>query len=205
MWLVEGGVALPNGYFKRNIMLDEDDIKNFRDQYGNRDIYITTWKYDSMPQAQAKIIGDLYFDLDSNDINHALYDAQLLCTFLSDRFGLPIGDIKLYFSGSKGIHVIVPHQLFNLQPHENLNMVYRIIAEEAMNDVEHKTIDLAIYDKRRLFRLPNSINGKTGLYKIPVSFDEVTSLCANDIKDMAHTPRATTYTVPTINYRAMEL
>lgn len=38
------------------------------------------------------------------------------------------------------------------------------------------TIDTAIYDRVRLFRCPNTRHGKTGLYKIPVSFWEITAV-----------------------------
>ena len=50
-------------------------------------------------------------------------------------------------------------------------------------------LDKNIYDARRLFRIPNTINSKTGLYKIPLTIQEIRHLNLTGIQEIAHEPR----------------
>src|SRR5208337_1970619 len=52
-----------------------------------------------------------------------------------------------------------------------------------------KTVDLKVYDKRRLWRLPNSQHQKSQLYKIPLTHKELESLTMEQIKALAVKPR----------------
>jgi len=54
----------------------------------------------------------------------------------------------------------------------------------------HGTVDTRIYDNRRLFRVPRSIHQETGLYKTPLTFDELNALSRNEILRLAEKPRA---------------
>lgn len=203
-WLVEGGTSLRNGFFKRNIIMNENEVNSFRFKYDNIDVYITAWKYDHREQKTAKIIGDLYFDFDSQNLDHVRADAIKAIEFITTQLRVPSSQIRLYFSGSKGVHIIVPYQTLNITPHENLNLVYRIIAEEIWeNWCPYKTIDLAIYDKKRLFRMPNSINSKTGLYKIPITINELKELDWDTIKRLAIEPRVVKHEEPRLSYQCM--
>jgi len=47
------------------------------------------------------------------------------------------------------------------------------------------TLDLSIYDKMRLWRVPNTINGKSGLYKIPLTVEELLQSDLTAIKALA--------------------
>jgi replicative DNA helicase len=82
-------------------------------------------------------------------------------------------DVRLYFSGAKGFHIGVPAQTFGVEPHEHLSKAFKILARRLAEQAA-VTIDGAVYDTTRLWRLPNTVNGKTGLYKIPVDVREFT-------------------------------
>jgi hypothetical protein len=54
-------------------------------------------------------------------------------------------------------------------------------------------VDYAVYDKVRLWRIPNTINSKSGLYKIPLSIYELFSLTIPEIQELAKAPREGTF------------
>jgi hypothetical protein len=56
--------------------------------------------------------------------------------------------------------------------------------------------DTAIYDRTRLWRSPNTINGKGNLYKIPLTHDELMNLPLDQIKKLACRPRTVAYAAP---------
>ena len=51
-----------------------------------------------------------------------------------------------------------------------------------------KCIDTGIYDYRRLFRVPNTINTKTGLYKVPIMFKDLINMSYEDLLEYASRP-----------------
>lgn len=176
-----GGVYTINGSkcFGRNIRVDVDKInESIRDKFNNTDIYSTTFSYDTIDQNDSDLIGPLYLDLDgdinSNEsYNQVKQDTILAISYLTSVLKVPLEYIKIYFTGSKGFHIIVPHTVFGLTPSKDLNMKYKKIANDIKGYTLYKSIDIRIYDKKRLIRLPHSINGKTGLYKVPLIYQQL--------------------------------
>src|SRR5699024_6359870 len=66
----------------------------------------------------------------------------------------------------------------------------------ALADAAGVLIDSSVYDHQRLFRLPNSRHARTGLYKRYLSHDELLSLDAERIRDLARHPAG--FDVPVI-------
>ena len=84
------------------------------------------------------------------------------------ELGVEENKLQIFFSGNKGFHLIIPAELFGIKPSKNLNKIYRKMAKSFCEKIQNKTLDLGIYDRRRLLRIPNSINSKANLYKIPL-------------------------------------
>jgi hypothetical protein len=61
------------------------------------------------------------------------------------------------------------------------------MAERIAETTSNQTMDFKVYDRRRLFRVPNSIHHKTGLYKVPLSLDELKNLPLDKIQEKAKT------------------
>ena len=97
--------------------------------------------------------------------------------------------VQIYFSGSKGFHILVEPEVFGIEPRQNLNEQYKTIASELNKQTIYKTIDVRIYDRRRLFRFPNSINAKTGLYKVPIRQKDLRGITIEKIQEYASEPR----------------
>jgi DNA primase large subunit len=65
--------------------------------------------------------------------------------------------------------------------------------------------DTSVYTNRRLWRLVNSINSKSGLYKVPISQKELLHLSADNIMKLAEQPRSEEFLVTaTPNRQAIE-
>lgn len=166
-----------NGVFKRNILIESSKKEETLNKYDFTDTYSTIYSYDNKNQDLANVIAPLYIDLDINDLekdyDKLRKDVLLLIRKLKTVFHLQDDNIQIFFSGSKGYHLIIPYQVFGIQPSRDLNDKYKLIATELKSYTITKSIDTRIYDSKRLFREPNTINTKTGLYKVYMTLDQV--------------------------------
>ena len=162
----------------------EEVIKEFREKYGHTDVFTSVYKYDNEDIRNAKQIAPLYFDLDGQ---YALDDLKELLSFLLEH-RCPDQAIRIYYSGSKGFHLEVPFEALNIDPDQELNKIYEVIVKSIKKNTHLPSLDTGIYDVVRLWRLPNSINPKSGLFKIPLTFEEI-ALSLDEIKELAKIPR----------------
>lgn len=126
-------------------------------------------------------------DVDSTDLSVSLDRTRRIVDYLLSK-DVPEQDLKVSFSGAKGFHVCLASTLFDLAPMEGLDQVYKVMARILSKDME-VDIDPTIYDAMRLFRLENSLNQKSGLYKIPLTVEELFTLTVDEIKELAKQPR----------------
>ena len=202
--LVEFG-GLRNNYFRRNIYYEigsnyNEQVQSFKQEYNNTDIYNTIYSYDSTNIEDSSLLGPFYLDYDSEDIDNEFYiirrEVYQTIKYLERVWNIPNNMICLYFSGAKGFHIVVPHEIVGIAPDKNLNIKYKKIAQLIVKECNLTHLDISIYDKRRLFRIPNSINSKTGLFKIPLSLDVLMKNDFNHIKQMAMQPNDVKYDTP---------
>jgi len=143
----------------------------------------------------------VWFDIDRDDLSDAQTDAARLVEYLTQTpadsdsdSGLIVPDtesILIFFSGSKGFHVGVPVAVFGdeVKPGKEFPGRYKAAALEIARRAGIE-VDKSVYDRQRLFRCPNSKHGKSGLYKIPLSYWEVTTtLSVAEIRQWAQRPR----------------
>lgn len=174
-------------------MLTLDTFKEFRKGYLESSIYATAYRYNNPDIRQADMIGDLYIDFDVDEIganfDQLKDDIFRTLAALKALFGIDQGSIQLYFSGGKGFHLTIPSEVLGIQPDPELNMIFKHIAEDLSKLIRHGTIDTRIYDKVRLFRVPNSKHQETGLYKVPVTLAELREGTFESLSALAATPR----------------
>lgn len=182
-----------NGVFKRNIIVDYSQKHKAIKQHNFSDTYSTIYKYDNKIQDGANIIAPLYIDLDIDDLEKDFEklrrDVLLLCRRLKTLFNLTEDNIQLYFSGSKGFHIIVPYTVFGIEPCRDLNDKYKLIALELKSYTITKSVDTRIYDSKRLFREPNTVNTKTNLYKVPITLEQIRNISYQDLIAYANQPK----------------
>lgn len=159
-------------------------IEEFSGKHNNTDIFTSVFKYDDQEIRKAKQTGPLYFDLDGQ---YAQSDLSALIDFITQH-KCPLSSVQIYYSGSKGFHLEIPFEALSIEADQKLNKIYEIITKEIKSIIHGPSVDTNIYDAVRLWRLPNSINSKSGLYKIPLTLEEI-ELQLNDIRELAKTPR----------------
>lgn len=143
-------------------------------------------KYD--PKVEEDYICDLYFDLDSDEnLNYALSDARKLLDYYSTTFNVETG-IRFWFSGNRGFHVTINHELYHAEPSDYLVKIWRIVAQNLANKLSLSTFDHSVYTKRRQWRMVNSKHFKSGLYKIEL-YPEELMYNVDKIRELAKEPR----------------
>jgi hypothetical protein len=137
-------------------------------------------------------IAPLYFDLDyKSDPAVSQADAVKLIDFFMHELEVAETDISLYFSGSKGFHILIDHQALGIEPGADLHKIYKHTASYLIHRLELKALDLAVYTHHRMLRLPNSLHSGTRKFKIELSLEELRTLTLEQIKDKASMPRQT--------------
>jgi len=90
---------------------------------------------------------------------------------------------QAYFSGS-GYHLILSGELFNFKPGNDLPFIVKQTVKKMIPD-----IDASIYMRTGIYRLQHTPNQKTGLYKIPLTRNEVMNNNPEEIFELAKTAR----------------
>jgi hypothetical protein len=110
--------------------------------------------------------------------------------------------IRLYYSGRKGIHLLVPAQVLGIEPQSDLHRVLRAAAGSIKEATASETLDLKIYDRRRLFRMPQSIHEVSKRFKIPLLAEEVARMSEDEIIQLSSGPRRIHWPAPVKNSTA---
>lgn len=130
----------------------------------------------------------ILFDIDrENDLEGARKDALALISHLQSEYGLSPDDLWIWFSGSKGFHIAIINNTFgDLGMRDGMGEAIKRAATELAGPVK---LDPVIYEDHRIIRVQNSVNAKTGLYKIEISHEELIINSIDDIKELAKAPR----------------
>jgi hypothetical protein len=141
----------------------------------------------------------LPLDLDAHppaELADALDLARRLYRLLVERWDVPASAVHAYFSGAKGFHVLVDTRAFGrVAPARDLHRVFsrlRLQILRALPDAARPLFDLAIGDKVRLLRLPNTRHATSGLYKVALSPEELFTCSIPAIQALARAPRPLT-------------
>lgn len=150
-------------------------------------------------------IAPLYFDLDfPANPEVAQADAIKITDYFMAELGLQESDIWVYFSGSKGFHILISTGALKIEARPDLHKIYKHIAsflrqrlgesyfdstEKKDKIIPLKSVDYQVYTCPRMLRLPNSVHSKTRLYKIELTIRELKTLTLAEIKALAEKPR----------------
>lgn len=155
----------------------------------------------------------LYFDIDNDtDQGKSLEMAKDFCMMLYNMLNINPNDLFITFSGGKGFHIGIPQNLFGgfgirKDMADRINVLaVRVLMECFEVTMEHiqqvaaesykatskrifNDMDLSIYNPNRIFRVINSRHAKSGLYKIGLTYEEISTLTIDQIKSLAKEPR----------------
>jgi KaiC/GvpD/RAD55 family RecA-like ATPase len=103
------------------------------------------------------------------------------------KLRIPANSIRIYFSG-RGFHIELHKDLFNFTPSPRLPYLYQ---QWVIDNIGHQ-VDESIYSRGRLFRVANTKNEKSGLYKIELHPTEALNYEYSRIVEMASVNREIT-------------
>lgn len=183
-------VRVAKGLEDKGKLVPIDDLDNHVSVTDGKDYYRSLFNYTDKHLAQFKEKGSvagitdvttnmLFFDFDSElDVDKAKNDAIELVARLALQ-GIKSDQINVYFSGRKGFSVEID-----------------ILEELSVQDLKRicinlgaglLTLDSQIYNASRILRVPFTKHNKSGLFKIPLTVDELSSLSMQQIYNLAET------------------
>lgn len=131
--------------------------------------------------------GPLYFDIDcKEDLRLAIESGQNLVDKLVE-LGVPKHGVKIFASGSKGLHVTVDQKYFSAgRPIKGLPLVYKVMAKE----LYVPGMDFQVYSCGRgnAFRVQN-VQRDDGNYRVPILYEELADLTSKAYKELTKQPR----------------
>lgn len=167
------------------------DISSIIKKNPRKDFYLSLFRYEDEHLQHFQQTGSvkgitglktqrLVWDFDSKiDIELARKDTIELLARLVES-GVPEEKLKVYFSGNKGFGVEVDiNESLNRQ--EFVNIQFGLAGDLG-------SFDTTINNDSRIIRVPLTQHPESGLYKIPLSLDELASLSIEEIKEEAETP-----------------
>ena len=112
--------------FTRGIFVPEDIANKYLlVNTNNVGIFKTTFTYSSCDQDSSKLLGDFYIDFDSEDYKKVKEDVIGVLAYFKVVFSIDYSDIQIYYSGNKGIHLIIPKEVLGIKPHKELNLIFK--------------------------------------------------------------------------------
>ncbi len=166
------------------------ELLEWRNSHRNGNGHLTVAGYDG--PALATFL-PLDFD-DEKNPGRALVTVRRALGILHERYSVPVESVRCYYSGAKGFHVEVPSGAFGgFEPSQHIASRLRQLVQILFPAADRISCDRAIYEKLRLWRWPNTRHGKTGLYKVPLTGDEILTLTLDQIRMLAKAPRMVDY------------
>ena len=180
---------------KRGVLIPKEELaKHINGIPLYRSMYV--YKQDAVDYADAhnnslrsyygeRAIDNILIDIDreQNTDDFTLKKCQSIVFSLKEDLDLQEHSFRVFFSGS-GYHIVIPNSVFNFPPSEELPFVVKDTIIKLFPDV-----DPMVYMRTGLYRVAHTLNKKTELYKVPLTYGEVMSLSWQKIHDLAKTPR----------------
>jgi hypothetical protein len=129
-------------------------------------------------------VGDLVFDLDSQDPDLALQDLRTLVARLQDDHGVSPAQLQYFFTGQKGFHLIIPAPIIGSQDGDQfLPLAYKQLAKDLAQDLSTWDRSLYCMGRGKMFRIPN-VQRSNGFHKIPLHPNDLDPDFGATISDM---------------------
>lgn len=187
--------AITKGLSGVRILVPESEVLqelyDLQSKDSNKDYYISIFKYNqkhfddykktkTLSGVNDNTSNSIVFDFDdAENVDNAKKDTMTLVGRLVQK-GFKLDDINISFSGNKGMHVEINTDAeFTQQQLVN-------IRSSLAGDLA--TTDPKIKDTQRILRAPLTKHNSSGLFKIPITFEELTKLTVKEIQTLAKDP-----------------
>lgn len=165
----------------------ESVIKN-----ANKDYYVSLYTYNdshkkileekgTLAGVEDTVTNRLFFDFDDkNNVENARQDTIITANRLLEK-GIDENAINVYFTGNKGFSIEVAIDEY-ITPSR-----FGAIVDSVSSDLA--SFDTVVREANRIVRIPNTKHNSSGLYKIPLTPEELINLSVDEIKALAVKPR----------------
>ena len=160
-------IAEKQQLYKSYYYYDEDIIEHMK-------IMKSTSKY-----AGKFYISEIILDIDKekNTDKFTYMKMREFCAMLNDDWNVPKESMLIWFSGT-GYHIQIP-DVWHFEPSNELPRQVGYTMSKYFKYADN------IYNNTRIIRVGYTINNKSGLYKIPFTYDEITCYSEDQIKKQA--------------------
>lgn len=145
----------------------------------------------------------LVFDIDSDDLEVSRENMKRLVNYLASIGIYRTSCSQISFSGSKGYHLFIQTE-YSFTPPELKKFCLFLASKVRFVRAANFKIDPSIYNTTRPFRIINTINQKSKLYKISLSERMLFSLNSSKIKDIAKKPQKAYYAIDKVKKEVIE-
>lgn len=133
----------------------------------------------------------IVFDIDSKDLEVSKQNTIVLIDWLKEQGLYNEYAAKISFSGSKGFHLTL-NTGYEFTPKELKSLCMYISSQVPfVEEAGFQRVDPSIYNTNRQFRIVNTVNQKSKLYKIEMVESELRECSMDKIKEVAKNPQKT--------------
>jgi len=131
----------------------------------------------------------IVFDIDmEDDVQEAQKQTNILVSRLMTKYQLKPEEMRYFFSGKKGFHVVLNSDLFGgFAPEKELPSKIKVLALKLAEGI--LGLDTGIYAKNKYIRLANSQHAESELYKIELTYEEISEFDLSEIAALAREER----------------
>jgi len=173
------------------LMITLEQLDEMKTKYQREDCYTSIFRCSEKDPNVGSLLSGFPLDFDDKENpERARKEACRAVAYLMDRLGIPEQSISICFTGSKGFAIFVNRRAFGIQPSERLPLILKSMAMELKENLSLKTLDLKVYHRRALWRLPDTQHPKSSLFKVEMTNEELEKFSIDEIKDLARKPRA---------------
>lgn len=157
-----------------------EELAKYVERAGGVDCYASLNVWPSPPlEDDLPCFYDYAFDFDCKE---SVADSALEARIVYDAFAETTGlQPSIYFSGSKGIHLLIRHEKAGISPRPDGGHLCKLLQEAIVEQEGLQYLDTGIHGQRRVLRIPNTRHGKTGLFKVVLDYAKLVSISQGEI------------------------
>ena len=186
------------------VLIRSDDghaRQSFRSKYENKDLWVWPNLY-TAPDLSAEQICPLRFHIVAENLMQARKNTIEACYYITENFAIPEDGVEVICNRGEGIvgsidsnavptaeMVTIISPLVFGSPSTQLMPVINYHLARNLVRAGIKNIDIDVYQRDKLLRMPNSFNSALSGYVIPLTCKELLYLSPDAIINLAQNPR----------------
>jgi len=181
----QDGKMIRNGYVRFD---DDDTINQWRKRFNNTDVFRSICVY-AKPSHRARYVAPLFFYVRSRgnfaEVRTSAIELEdaILC-----NLDAPCRSVEIYLDGEGTFELRMSHEVFQASYSPHIFTLNKMFAE-ILPDDDLQLVDTSAYKETHLWRFSNSRSSRTGLYKIPLSHEELIDAEQEELIAMTRSPR----------------